>query len=143
MNKLVSTPALLLTLTSSFIITALYLWFTLLSPWGYSRPTHLLEVPAGEHRVFVYGTLRYPFVRWLVIGEWIDTTPAHLAGYRKEGLDLEPDQGSLVEGETFTVERAQLLRLDRYERLGIRYERVSIELSDGSQAWVYQRLDRP
>ena len=31
-------------------------------------------------------------------------------------------------------------RLDRYKRLGIRYERVEATLDDGRRVWVYQRL---
>ena len=34
----------------------------------------------------------------------------------------------------------ELSRLDRYERLGIRYERRTITLDDGTRAWVYLRL---
>ncbi|WP_245578396.1 gamma-glutamylcyclotransferase family protein [Marinobacterium litorale] len=143
MTKLLSPSVLAITATFTLVLPLFYLWFTLLSPWGYTRPAHLLDVEPGEHQVFVYGTLRSPIVRRLVIGEWVESEPARLSGYRKTGLDLEPDQGRSVEGETFTVSRPELLRLDRYERLGIRYERVSIELTDGSQAWVYQRLERP
>ncbi len=90
--------------------------------------------------MFVYGTLRRPLVRWLVMGDRLDPKPAVLPGYQKEALDITPDADSQVEGLVFKVTPEQLRRLDRYERLGLRYDRLLLELEDGSRAWVYQRL---
>lgn len=123
------------------LVVPAYLWFTLLSPWGYTPPPGLMPVAAGEHRVFVYGTLRHALVRWIVIGRSPQTRSATLPGYRKEGLDLEVDTSSRVSGNLFQVSADELKRLDRYERLGIRYRRVEIELADGSKAWVYRRIN--
>ncbi|SEG65589.1 gamma-glutamylcyclotransferase family protein [Marinobacterium lutimaris] len=122
------------------LLVPAYLWFTLLSPWGYTAPPGLAPVSAGQHSVFVYGTLRSPLVRWLVIGRNPETRTTTLTGFRKEGLDLETDSGSGVNGDLFHVSADELKRLDRYERLGIRYRRVEIELGDGSRAWVYLRI---
>lgn len=120
---------------------ALYLWLALLSPFGYQAPENLSPLdPNREHRVFVYGTLRSPSVRWLVMGDRLNPEPAVLAGYQKDALDIEPKPSGNVQGLVFNVTPEQLQRLDRYERLGLRYERVWLELADGSRAWVYQRL---
>ncbi len=122
------------------LIVPSYLWFTLLSPWGYSPPPGLLPIAPGEHRVFVYGTLRYSLVRWLVIGRSPESYTATLPGFQKEGLDLAVDAESRVNGDLFYVSADELKRLDRYERLGIRYRRVEVELADGNTAWVYRRI---
>lgn len=116
-------------------------WLTWLSPYGYEAPAGLAVIDAErEHRVFVYGTLRQPLVRRLVTGQWIDTRAALLPGFEQQGLDLERSSGAQAEGEVFTVEPSVLARLDRYERLGIRYERVPATLANDEVAWVYLRL---
>ncbi|UYO74448.1 gamma-glutamylcyclotransferase [Halomonas qinghailakensis] len=117
-----------------------WLWLTMLSPWFYERPAHLPVIEQRTHHVFVYGTLRYSPVRWVVMGSSGNPQPARLEGFTKEGLDLAPDANSVVEGLRLAVTADQLARLDRYERLGIRYERIKQTLSDGSRVWVYVRL---
>ena len=122
-------------------VAVLVAWFTWISPYGYRPPADLAPIdPDREHRVFVYGTLRQPIVRRLVTGQWIATREAELAGFTQRGLDLEPQPGATTEGEVFEVEAPVLARLDRYERLGIRYERVEARLTGGNKAWVYLRL---
>ncbi|ALM52540.1 gamma-glutamylcyclotransferase family protein [Halomonas huangheensis] len=115
-------------------------WLVWRSPLGYDRPENLPTVDAGPHEVFVYGTLRYPVVRWLVTTDFLASTPAMLEDYRRDGLDVRIDPGSQVKGELLVVDRDTLLELDRYERLGIRYQRIRVELANGQQAWLYQRL---
>lgn len=123
------------------MVALLFGWFTWLSPLGYEAPPGLAAIaPDREHRVFVYGTLRQPWVRRLVTGQWIETREAELPGFSRRGLDLERAPGESTEGEVFTVEAPVLARLDRYERLGVLYERVKLNLADGRQAWVYRRL---
>ncbi|TDR57405.1 gamma-glutamylcyclotransferase (GGCT)/AIG2-like uncharacterized protein YtfP [Halomonas ventosae] len=117
-----------------------WLWLSLLSPWTYDRPDHLAPVQEGPHRVFVYGTLTHAPVRWLVYGRVGDPEPAVMEGYRRNDLDLEEAPGGELEGLVLTVDAGELARLDRYERLGIRYERVRQTLADGRKAWVYRRL---
>lgn len=117
------------------------LWFTMFSPWGYAPPSGLPAIEANvPQRVFVYGTLRNVFVRWGVIGRHVPTEAAQLPGYRKQGLDLRAQSGASVDGEVFVVDAEQLRRLDRYERLGVRYERIERALQDGTVAWVYRRI---
>lgn len=117
-----------------------WLWLTMLSPYTYERPGHLPDIPEGEHAVFVYGTLRVAPVRWVVMGRIGETRAAALEGVRREGLDLAEAPGERVEGEVIVVDADELARLDRYERLGIRYERVPMRLDDGRMAWVYRRM---
>lgn len=118
-----------------------YLWFTLLSPFGYQPPENQVILEENQsHSLFVFGTLRQPWVRWLVMGRAGDTEPAVLEGYRKQALDITPETGARVAGEVIEVDTGELARLDRYERLGVRYERIAMELADGRTAWVYRRL---
>lgn len=117
-----------------------WLWLTMLSPFIYERPDHLPDVEEGRHAVFVYGTLRLAPIRWLVMGRAGEAEPAVLEGFRREGLDLKAAPGERVEGEVIVVDAKELRRLDRYERLGIRYERVRLRLADGRLAWVYRRM---
>lgn len=119
---------------------AAWLWWTLLSPFGYERPDDLAPIAEGPHAVFVYGTLRSGFVRWVVLGRSVEARPAVLEGFRREGLDLTEAPGERVAGELIEVSAEELARLDRYERLGIRYARVRLALDDGGEAWVYRRL---
>ncbi len=118
----------------------LFAWWVWLGPYGHTLPDPLPGAgEADSYPIFAYGTLRNPFVRWLIIGRRVDTHPAALPGYRKEALDVLPDPDSTTEGIVFEVDLTELRRLDRYERLGTRYERVRLPLENGS-AWVYRRL---
>ncbi|MCF8055522.1 MAG: gamma-glutamylcyclotransferase [Desulfocapsa sp.] len=92
-------------------------------------------------RVFTYGTLRQPAVRWLVIGRLTPAQPATLPDFRKQGLNLVPETGAHTPGEVFVVDAEALRRLDRYERLGVQYQRSRLILASGATAWVYRRLD--
>ncbi|MFU8764511.1 MAG: gamma-glutamylcyclotransferase family protein [Haliea sp.] len=125
------------------LLPALYLWWLLLSPRGYSPPAGFEWEPlSGEQYVFVYGTLRNPLVRWLVLGRPVTAEEAFLPDFNKQGLDITPAPGAGVHGELLILEPPGLRRLDRYERLGIRYERIPMTLEDGRQAWVYRRLQQ-
>lgn len=127
---------------AGIVVLIAWMWFSLLSPWGYAPPAHLQPIEQGTtHQVFVYGTLRQPLVRWLVIGRSPSAQPATLPGFRKQGLNLIPESGARAPGEVFVVDADELRRLDRYERLGIRYQRSSLTLASGATAWVYHRLD--
>lgn len=121
--------------------TGMYLWWVLLGPWGYVMPEGY-EAPEGpcDQRVFVYGTLRNPLVRWLIVGRRISTAPAAVSGFDKQRLDIQPLPDGRVPGEVFSVAPKELARLDRYERLGVRYERVCLALDSGEPVWVYRRL---
>lgn len=123
------------------LVAAFYFWLTMLSPFGFEVPEEFADIdPTREHRVFVYGTLRSPWVRRLVMGRSGVGEPARLSGYTKEALDLTPDPEGVTEGYVITVSADELRRLDRYERIGVRYERFKLQLDDGSRAWVYRRL---
>ncbi|GAA3908851.1 hypothetical protein GCM10022228_19280 [Halomonas cibimaris] len=119
---------------------AVWWWFVWLSPWGYQRPADLAPVRPGSHQVFVYGTLRYAPVRYVVMGTAGRIDDATLPGFRRCGLNIAPAKNGRVAGQVFRASAAELSRLDRYERLGVRYTRRLITLADGTQAWVYRRL---
>ena len=133
--------AILATLLVSFTALLFYLWFAMLSPYGYERPDTLPAIDSSrDHEVFVFGTLTQPWVRYIVIGRAGETEPAVLEGYEKEALDIRPSTDEEVEGQLLRVTPGELARLDRYERLGIRYERVKMTLADGTSAWVYRLI---
>ncbi|MDN6297327.1 MAG: gamma-glutamylcyclotransferase [Halomonas sp.] len=132
------------------LAVATWLWFTMLSPWHYQRPPALAPIADGPHQVFVYGTLRYALVRYLVMGTSGSPAAATLGGYRRCGLNIapikepvaitQPPPDSEINGLVLEVSAVELARLDRYERLGVRYTRRRITLQDDTRAWVYRRL---
>ncbi|UYF98386.1 gamma-glutamylcyclotransferase family protein [Halomonas sp. GD1P12] len=119
---------------------AMWLWMTMLSPWFYERPAHIAPIEQRSHQVFVYGTLRFAPVRWVVMHTGGEAQADALKGFTKNGLDLSPAPQGTVQGLLLTVTPQQLSRLDRYERLGVRYRREEVELESGEVAWVYRRL---
>lgn len=140
MAKKVWLKRLFIALAVALLGLAGWLWLTMLSPWFYDRPADLPAIEQRTHQVFVYGTLRYAPIRLVVMGSFGDPEEAVLEGYRRNGLDLSPQPGNRIKGLRLRVDAVELARLDRYERLGIRYERVVKTLADGSRAWVYLRL---
>ena len=121
-----------------------HIWYALFSEIGYQAPEDLPPVdPNVEHRVFAYGTLRFSPVRWLVIGRHATPQPARIENYHRDGLNIEPNAGEQVEGVVFNVSAEQLRRLDRYERLGVKYQREQLTLHDGTRAWAYQLKELP
>ena len=98
------------------------------------------EPGQGPHRVFGYATLTNPAIRLAVLGRITPAEEARLAGFRRDGRDMRPDQDATLSGMVFAVDDQGLLRLDRYERLGARYRRDSVALADGSRAWVYRLI---
>lgn len=132
-----------LSLLMGVVAILAYLWLVLLSPFNYEYPEHMAAPPSegGYQRVFVYGTLRYAPVRWIVMGRAGAPEPHTLQGYTKTALDIRPDPEGEVEGFLLKVTDEELRRLDRYERLGVRYLRTRVSLEDGREAWVYQLAD--
>lgn len=127
--------------TGVIAATAGVVWLNLFSPYLYEPPAGLEPVdPTAAHEVFVYGTLRYAPVRWLVIGGSVAPRAAVLPGFERRGLDVVPARGASVDGLALAVDVDQLARLDRFERLGVRYGRTRVVLADGSSAWVYRRV---
>lgn len=132
----------LATLSVFLAVVAGYLWLTFASPFGYNPTGSLPEIDEdATYPVFVYGTLTKPWVRWLVTGRAGDSKPARLPGFRKEGLDIRQVEGAVTQGEVITVNAEELRALDRYERLGVRYERVKLTLQSGRSAWVYRLME--
>lgn len=132
----------LATVLAVFALGVSYLWLTFASPFGYNPTVDLPTIEEdATYSVFVYGTLTQPWVRWLVMGRTGKSEPAKLPGYRKEELDIKPVEGAVTKGEVINVDADELRALDRYERLGVRYERVKLTLENGESAWVYRLMD--
>lgn len=133
---------ILAALTALVTLTAGYLWLTFASPFGYNPPDNLPAIDDGStYSVFVYGTLTKPWVRWLVMGRAGEGEPAQLSDFNKEQLDIKPLAGAVTRGEVIRVSAEELRALDRYERLGVRYERVELTLDNGDSAWVYRLME--
>lgn len=124
------------------LVLAGWLWWSLLSPFGYQPPADLPAIdPARTHHVFAYGSLRSAWVRRIAMGRSADPQPAVLPGYAREGSrNVRPAPEKETRGVVFGVSAEELRRLDRFERLGVRYERVETRLTDGRSAWLYRRL---
>ncbi|WP_290612853.1 gamma-glutamylcyclotransferase family protein [Arsukibacterium sp. UBA3155] len=132
----------MLALSALFMILAGYLWLTFASPYGYHPRGELPAIDDNaRYSVFVYGTLKQPWVRYLVMGRAGTGNPATLPGYQKEALNITPAPGAVTKGLVITVSGTELRALDRYERLGVRYERVELPLESGETVWVYQLMD--
>jgi gamma-glutamylcyclotransferase (GGCT)/AIG2-like uncharacterized protein YtfP len=125
-----------------FIIATGYLWLTFASPFGYQPGDNLPTIDDNaRYSVFVYGTLQKPWVRYLVMGRSGTGEPATLPEFKKEALDITPAPGEATPGQVINVSGIELRALDRYERLGVRYERVKLTLESGNVAWVYRLIN--
>src|SRR5690554_925715 len=132
----------LVLILSLLMVGVAYLWLTFVSSFGYNPTGELPTIEEDKtYSVFVYNTLTRPWVRWLVTGRAGTSEPATLPGFRKEKLDIKPDPDASVAGEVIEVSANELRALDRYERLGVRYERVELTLQDGRSAWVYRLME--
>lgn len=132
---------ILMTTSLTALVTVLLFWLIMLSPLTYEYPDDW-RMPDRDrmHPVFVYGTLTAAPVRWLVMGRTGEPEQYTLDGFERQGLDLQRNAESSVDGLLLEVNAEELRRLDRYERLGIRYKRVRIPLDDDRNVWVYRRL---
>ena len=88
------------------------------------------------HHIFVYATLRHALVRACVCRRFVRGTPAILYGYTKKGRTIIPNTDAQTNGLLIRVSDTELTRLDRYERVGKKYDRVQIAI-DTTHAWVY------
>jgi gamma-glutamylcyclotransferase (GGCT)/AIG2-like uncharacterized protein YtfP len=116
----------------------------------YTPPSNLtppvserIDAQDGRIPVFVYGTLQHKPLRLLLYGRWDDQSPATLTGYRREGRTIVPDRFASVAGSVIWVSAEELKTLDRYERLGIEYDRIPVALDNGLRTWAYIRRDDP
>lgn len=115
------------------------LWLYLLGPVGY-LPPQSMDYSAKSYDVFAYGTLKQPWIRRFIIGRTVHVHEDSLSGYQRDGLDLQPDPAFTTIGLRFVVTPKEMRRLDRYERLGVRYQREQLLLDSGHKAWVYRRI---
>jgi hypothetical protein len=116
-------------------------WSVRHAPFYLPTIENRLPVESDEElRVFGYATLTIPLVRLVVAGRPLPSSPATLSGYSRDGRALHRDVDGQVEGRVFDVTLNDLHRIDRYERLGTRYDRVEMVLDDGKPAMVYMLL---
>jgi gamma-glutamylcyclotransferase (GGCT)/AIG2-like uncharacterized protein YtfP len=100
-----------------------------------------------EH-LFAYGTLREADVQHYVFGRVLDGREDRLQGYvlsqrkmyeRYLVLEIGDPEGDEIEGITYTLNNAELLKADIYE--GPAYKRIEVLLKSGLSAWVYMEND--
>ena len=99
---------------------------------------HILQNPGGERteRLFVYGTLMNPVVRFYACHCVVEEEAATLSSYQKLGRNIVLDETSVVTGTIIHVSSWELESIDRYEKTPIKYVRQRIEI-EGRPAWVY------
>jgi len=103
--------------------------------------------------LFSYGTLQQPEVQQATFGRLLGGRPDAIAGYRlgwltitdphvieTSGSDRHPvvhagTDADAVEGTVFEISDAELAAADEYEVDD--YERISVRLRSGDDAWVY------
>lgn len=137
-----SIKPLLMAFVAAVLVTGFFwwlLWLRLLGPFGYSLPEGM-QYQQHSYQLFVYGTLRNRWLRWVIIGQDVAVTADGLPGFQKQGLTVVANQAAVTSGLRLEVSARQLQRLDRYERLGQRYCRFKVSLLSGESAWVYQRM---
>ncbi|MCC5826504.1 gamma-glutamylcyclotransferase family protein [Alkalimonas sp.] len=121
-----------------FTLWLLWLWWP--APFFF-MPDERVEYQQQSYQLFAYGTLRNRLVRKLVTGRDVKVTVDELAGFERQGLNIVANEAAVTAGVRMQVSKRQMQRLDRYERLGLRYCRFQVFLTSGEQAWVYQRLN--
>ena len=99
----------------------------------------------NTEKLFSYGTLQIEAVQLATFGRRLQGQPDTLVGYRlttirsgsadHRNLQFTGKASDYVEGMVFDVTRKELEQADAYEPDG--YERVSVKLKSGQDAWVY------
>ena len=95
--------------------------------------------------LFSYGTLQTPAVQLATFSRRLQGRPDALVGYRLTTIRIEDEEhrnlqftgstSDYVEGTVFEMTKKELEQADAYEPDG--YERVSVKLNSGLDAWVY------
>ena len=101
--------------------------------------------------LFSYGTLQDEAVQVSTFGRKLKGVPDKLVGYRQTKvpikdqpsvtgyyLNVEPSEqeNDVVTGTRFEVTEPELLQADEYEATAD-YQRITVNLSSGTIAWVY------
>lgn len=106
----------------------------LISAWLLTTP----RIEPADNSVFVYGTLKYPFIRNVVCLCRSQTSNVILHNYKKDGLNIVPQLNSVVSGKIIYVNDTELSRLDAYENVPTRYRRDTITINN-VEHFVYVR----
>ena len=95
--------------------------------------------------LFSYGTLQTPAVQLATFGRRLQGRPDTLVGYRLTTIRIEDEDhrnlqftgsaSDYVEGTVFEVTKKEIEQADAYEP--DEYERVSVKLKSGQDAWAY------
>lgn len=93
--------------------------------------------------LFIYGTLKQPYIQRALLAHTLQGKRDRLPGYRKTTVtlddaaypDIEPAEGEFVEGQIVHLSEEELTHIDSYE--GREYARQQVTLESGETAWVY------
>jgi gamma-glutamylcyclotransferase (GGCT)/AIG2-like uncharacterized protein YtfP len=96
-------------------------------------PTHN---PNRTETIFVYGTLKNPWIRTFACHCRTAAIPTTLSGYKKVGLTITPHASGEVEGFIITVDTIELAHLDQYEDVPHTYRRERLTINN-EMHWVY------
>lgn len=92
-------------------------------------------------KVFVYGTLMTPSVRYGLLGRQVEGTSAILQGFKKVGLNIIEASDEQVAGQIIEVTTEELERLDRYESVSTGlYKQITVNVN-GEDCVAYQKVN--
>lgn len=108
-----------------------------------------------KENLFSYGTLQKNEVQIELFGRLLNGTQDILEGYKTSLIEItdesflakgeekfqktlirSKDIADLVEGTVFEISEEELLLADKYEPDN--YQRVSVKLQSGKEAWIYR-----
>ena len=115
------------------LLTGSCLW--LITEWHENKDQEPTE------RLFVYGTLQNPLIRFLTCRCITPSERYAISGFEVVERDLLPaEPEAVVHGQILKVTPVELARFDRYERVPERYVRVRASFIS-STPWVYLRRE--
>jgi gamma-glutamylcyclotransferase (GGCT)/AIG2-like uncharacterized protein YtfP len=94
-------------------------------------------------QLFVYGTLKDPYIQKKVFGKVVPGVSDSLEGYAFSEIKIVDETypilvkktGSVIEGLVISVTQEELKLIDAYETKA--YQRKKVVLKSGRGAWVY------
>lgn len=94
-----------------------------------------------NEKLFVYGTLKNPLVRFYACRCITQAIPYTLSGHKYESRNIYKDTNhNSVAGYILLVTPLELARFDSYENTPQKYQRKAIEINR-EKVWLYQKTN--
>ena len=93
-----------------------------------------------NEKLFVYGTLKNPLVRFYACRCVTQAIPYTLSGYKYEKRNIYEKPNTKVTGYLLSVTSVELKRFDTYEKSPDKYQRKSLDIM-GEKVWVYKKTN--